>query len=168
MSLGFRAESTNTSGVITVAGVDQVVINNAGDVAATTFTGALVGNAATATKLSTSTGTAPVYGIRAWVNFDGTKDTTGTTSTANTNRLIRGSGNVGNVLRNGAGDYTVNFSVPMANADYAVLGTTNTDTNFTNVVTTRTTGLSTSSVRFITTNANALTDFNIVSIAIVG
>jgi hypothetical protein len=106
--------------------------------------------------------------VRAWVNFDGTKDTTGTTSTANTNRLIRGSGNVGNVLRNGAGDYTVNFSVPMANADYAVLGTTNTDTNFTNVVTTRTTGLSTSSVRFITTNANALTDFNIVSIAIVG
>ena len=168
MSLGLRADPTNTSAVISVAGTDQVVITNAGNVVATTFTGALAGNATTATALSTSTGAAPSYGARAWVNFDGTRDTSGAASSANTNRFIRGSGNVSSVSRNGAGDYTVNFSVPMANADYAVLGTTNTDTNFTNVVTTRTTGLSTSSVRFVTTNANSLTDFNIVSIAIVG
>jgi hypothetical protein len=168
MSLGLRADPTNTSAVISVAGTDQVVITNASNVVATTFTGALVGNAATATALSTSTGAAPVYGVRAWVNFDGTKDTTGTTSTANTNRLIRGSGNVGNVLRNGAGDYTVNFSASMANADYAVLGTVNTDASFTNVVAPKTTGFSTSSVRFVTTNANTIFDFPIVSIAIVG
>jgi hypothetical protein len=119
MSMGFRAESTNTSGVITVAGVDQVVINNAGDVAATTFTGALVGNAATATALSTATGTAPSYGVRAWVNFDGTKDTSGAASAANTNRLIRGSGNVTNVLRNGTGDYSIFFTTAMIDANYA-------------------------------------------------
>jgi hypothetical protein len=66
------------------------------------------------------TGDAPVYGCRAWVNFDGTKDTTGATSTANTNRLIRGSGNVASVLRNAAGDYTVTFTTAMPDANYCV------------------------------------------------
>jgi hypothetical protein len=56
------------------------------------------------------------------VNFDGTKDTTGATSTANTNRLIRASGNVTSVLRNGAGDYTITFTTPMSDANYNVNG----------------------------------------------
>ena len=74
----------------------------------------------TAAKLDgAQTGTAPIYGCRAWVNFDGTKDTTGATSTANTNRLIRASGNVTSVLRNGTGDYTVTFTTAMADANYA-------------------------------------------------
>jgi hypothetical protein len=120
MSMGFRAESTNTSGVITVAGVDQVVINNAGDVAATTFTGALVGNAATATKLSTSTGTAPVYGIRAWVTFNSVVNSSGASDLSNTNRFIYGSGNVTNVFRNGTADYSVFFSTSMPSIYYAV------------------------------------------------
>lgn len=64
---------------------------------------------------------APVYGCRAWVNFDGTKDTTGAVSTANTNRLIRASGNVASVLRNGAGDYTITFTTAMPDANYAVM-----------------------------------------------
>jgi hypothetical protein len=127
MSLGFRAESTNTSGVITVAGVDQVVINNAGDVAATTFTGALVGNASTATKLSTATGAAPSYGCRAFVNFSGSRDESNNISTANTNRLMYSNGNVSSVLRTGLGLYTVNFSVAMPNANYCVVfGTSST------------------------------------------
>ena len=120
MSLGFRAESTNTSGVITVAGVDQVVINNAGNVAATTFTGALVGNASTATKLSTATvGTAPSYAARAWVAFNGFNDVAGVNSATNTNRFIYGSGNVTNVLRNALGNYTIFFSTPLPTANYA-------------------------------------------------
>jgi hypothetical protein len=41
----------------------------------------------------------PMYACRAWVNFDGTKDTSGATSADTTNRLIRGSGNVASVLR---------------------------------------------------------------------
>lgn len=65
------------------------------------------------------TGSAPIYGCRAWVNFDGTKDTTGATSTANTNRLIRASGNVTSVLRNAAGDYTITFTTAMPDANYA-------------------------------------------------
>jgi len=121
MSLGLRADPTNTSAVISVAGTDQVVITNASNVVATTFTGALAGNAATATALSTSTGVAPSYGCRAWVNFDGTRDTSGAVSTANTNRLIRDSGNVASVLRLGLGAYTVSFTIPMVDANYSTV-----------------------------------------------
>jgi hypothetical protein len=93
-------------------------------------TTAKINNAAiTAAKLDgAQAGSAPIYGCRAWVNFDGTKDTTGAASTANTNRLIRGSGNVTSVLRNGVGDYTVTFSTPMPDANYAAIVTA--DINF--------------------------------------
>jgi len=67
------------------------------------------------------TGSAPIYGCRAWVNFDGTKDTTGATSTSNTNRLILGSGNVTSVLRNATGDYTVTFTTAMPDANYMLV-----------------------------------------------
>jgi hypothetical protein len=63
-------------------------------------------------------GSAPVFGCRAWVNFDGTKDSTGAASTANTARLIRASGNVTSVVRNGTGNYTVNFSTAMSDANF--------------------------------------------------
>jgi hypothetical protein len=66
----------------------------------------------------------PSFACRAWVNFDGTKDTTGASSSSNTNRLIRGSGNVASVLRNGTGDYTINFSIPMPDTNYACNVTT--------------------------------------------
>jgi hypothetical protein len=68
-----------------------------------------------------ATGDAPVYGCRAWVNFDGTKDSTGAVSTANTARFIRASGNVTSVVRDGVGDYTVNFTVAMPDANYCAL-----------------------------------------------
>jgi hypothetical protein len=64
----------------------------------------------------------PFFACRAWVNFDGTKDTTGTSSSSNTNRLIRASGNVTSVLRNGAGDFTITFTTAMSDANYSVLG----------------------------------------------
>ena len=122
MSLGFRAESNNSTGVISVAGVDQVVITNASNVVATTFTGALVGNAATATGLSTSTGTAPVYGVRAWVNFNGLNNTSNVVDASNTNRFIYASGNVTNVLKNTTGDYTINFSTGLPDGNYSISG----------------------------------------------
>jgi hypothetical protein len=90
------------------------------------LTGNVTGNADTSTtavtanKLTTTTGDAPTYACRAWVNFDGTKDTTGAVSTANTNRLIRASGNVTSVLRNGTGDYTITFTAAMPEANYTV------------------------------------------------
>lgn len=121
MSIGLKADPGGTSGAIQIGGTDKVIITNAGDVAATTFTGSLVGNADTATKFAGTTGTAPVFGVRAWVNFDGTRDTSGSVSTANTNRLIRASGNVSSVLRNSTGAFTINFTIPMEDSNYAAL-----------------------------------------------
>jgi hypothetical protein len=57
-------------------------------------------------------GTAPLYAARAWVNFNGT----GTVA-------IRASGNVTSITDNGAGDYTVNFTTAMPDANYSVAGT---------------------------------------------
>jgi hypothetical protein len=52
---------------------------------------------------------ATAYGCRAWVNFNGT----GTV-------FIRASGNVSSITDNGTGNYTVNFTNAMSDADYAV------------------------------------------------
>lgn len=68
------------------------------------------------------TGAAPIFGCRAWVNFDGTRDTTGAVSTANTNRFIRASGNVTSVQRVGVGLYQINFTTAMPDANYAMSG----------------------------------------------
>jgi hypothetical protein len=51
------------------------------------------------------------------VNFDGT---TASPST------IRASGNVSSVTKNGTGDYTINFSTALADANYCSVLTTNT------------------------------------------
>jgi hypothetical protein len=92
-------------------------------------TGNLTGNADTATKLAGTTGSAPSYACRAWVNFDGTRDTTGAVSTANTNRLIRASGNVTSVLRNAAGDFTITFTTPMSDNLYSISVSSSSATN---------------------------------------
>ncbi|UOF82815.1 hypothetical protein [Caudoviricetes sp.] len=51
------------------------------------------------------------YKCRAWVNFNGT----GTVA-------IRASGNVSSITDNGTGDYTVNFTNAMPDANYGVSG----------------------------------------------
>ena len=63
----------------------------------------------------------PFFACRAWVNFNGNKDTSGSDSTSNTNRLINGSGNVTSVLRTAAGEYTVNFTTGMPDTNYCVV-----------------------------------------------
>jgi len=67
---------------------------------------------------------ATAYGCRAWVNFDGTTNTAGFCT-------IRASGNVTSVADNGTGDYTVNFTTAMPDANYTpVFSSTNfTDNN---------------------------------------
>lgn len=54
-----------------------------------------------------ASGSAPVYAARAWVNFNGT----GTVA-------IRASGNVTSITDNGVGDYTVNFTTALPDANY--------------------------------------------------
>ena len=58
-----------------------------------------------------ASGTAPIYACRAWVNFNGT----GTVA-------IRASGNVSSITDNGVGDYTVNFTTAMPDANYTFNG----------------------------------------------
>ena len=58
-------------------------------------------------QVLTVSGTAPLYMCRAWVNFNGA---TG---------AIRASGNVSSVTRTGVGDYTVNFTTAMPDANYS-------------------------------------------------
>lgn len=53
-----------------------------------------------------------VYTAKAWVNFNGT----GTVA-------IRASGNVSSITDNGTGDYTLNFTNAMPDANYANLAT---------------------------------------------
>jgi hypothetical protein len=52
---------------------------------------------------------ATAYGCRAWVNFNGT----GTPA-------IREDGNVSSITDNGTGDYTVNFTTAMVDANYCI------------------------------------------------
>jgi hypothetical protein len=52
------------------------------------------------------------YKCRAWVNFNGT----GTVA-------IRAAGNVASITDNGTGDYTVNFTTAMPDANYSMVST---------------------------------------------
>lgn len=77
-------------------------------------TAEIAGSAVTPAKLSgAQTGSAPIYGVRAWCIFNGT--TTGTNAPTS-------AGNVSSIIRNTTGDYTITFSTAMPNANYAVIG----------------------------------------------
>jgi uncharacterized protein (AIM24 family) len=67
---------------------------------------------------------ATAYGCRAWVNFDGT----GTVA-------IRASGNVSSITDNGTGDYTVNFTNAMPDANYVASGLAGSGTTATSTFT---------------------------------
>ena len=87
-------------------------------VASPTFTTPNIDSA----QFATVSGTAPIYPCRAWVNFNGT----GTVA-------IRASGNVSSITDNGTGDYTVNFTTAMSDANYTAVtgvGVLNTTTEW--------------------------------------
>lgn len=96
---------TNT-GVTSVNGQTGVVT-----VSTTPADGSITG-----AKLSgQQTGSAPVFGARAWVNFDGTGSIGG-------NMSVRASGNVTNVSKTASGTFQINFTTAMPDADYVILG----------------------------------------------
>ena len=95
--------STTTQGLIQIATQAEV---NAGS----SSTKAVVPNnllGGMKTHLS-ATGSAPIYACRAWVNFNGT----GTVA-------IRSSGNVSSITDNGTGQYSINFTTAMPDANYS-------------------------------------------------
>ena len=99
---------------ITIDGSGTITGLSAGGLPDSSIVTADIANAAiTAAKLDgAQSGSAPIYAARAWVNFNGT----GTVA-------IRASGNVSSITDNGTGDYTVNFTTAMPDANYnAVFG----------------------------------------------
>lgn len=86
-----------------------------GTVVGTTDTQTLTNKTLTAPKVDGATisavgGTAPLYLARAFVRFNGT----GTVA-------VTSSGNVSSITDNGVGDYTINLTTAMSNANYAVV-----------------------------------------------
>lgn len=122
--------STTASGARTNLGLGALATKGDGDygditVSASGATWTIDANAVTRTKIANNaingeklsgfqSGDAPVYGVRAFVCFDGTG--------AGASRTIRAAGNVVTVTDNGTGDYTVNFDVAMPDANYAIAG----------------------------------------------
>jgi len=123
--------STTAAGARTNLGLGNLAVLGNGDFGDITVSGAnsdvwtidtdavtrtkIINGAVNGAKLSgAQTGDAPVYGVRAWVCFDGTG--------AGGTRTIRASGNVASVTDNGLGDYTVNFTTAMPDANYALAG----------------------------------------------
>jgi hypothetical protein len=99
----YRVNSLGLSG--------SVVLPVASTIVAPTLTTPTIDSA----QVPTISGTTPLYMCRVWVNFNGT----GTVA-------IRASGNVSSITDNGVGDYTVNFTTAMPDANYSVVfGCTN-------------------------------------------
>ncbi len=116
------------------------------------------GTIAAADLNGAQSGSAPIFGLRAWVNFNGT----GTVA-------ILGSGNVSSVTDNNLGDYTISFVTAMSDTNYAVVasaagtGTSDPAAWINNAVYT------TSSVRITTgfSSTGNLADASIVNIMVI-
>jgi formylmethanofuran dehydrogenase subunit C len=98
---GGTAISTDTSGTLNIvtgsgSGSTAVTVDGSGNMV---VTGSITGGSISVAN-----------SLRAWVNFNGT----GTPA-------IRASGNVSSITDNGLGDYTVNFTTAMVDANYSVI-----------------------------------------------
>ena len=106
-------------------------------------------------SVPTVSGTAPLYMARAWVNFNGT----GTVA-------IRASGNVSSVTDNGTGDYTINFTTAMSDADYAANISVSRSGDNTNIPVRQFVTYAVGSLRFLTGDNTVGSDMNFVNVAV--
>ena len=90
------------------AGAKVNAVSYATDGTATLLKGPTIGTATTPVP----SGSAPLYGCRAWCVFDG--------NLSGTNAPTSG-GNVTSVTRNSTGNYTVTFTTAMPDANYSVV-----------------------------------------------
>lgn len=109
--------SGNLSGTyaISVSGNAATATNatNAANVGTNGVTTSSITNASiTAPKLNgAQTGNPPIYGVRAWVRFDGF-------GSVGANQTIIGSGNVSSVYKNNQGEYFITLTTAMPNTNY--------------------------------------------------
>lgn len=110
MAVPNTSSSVPADGSITNAKLAANSVATTNIIDANVTTAKIADGAITPPKLNgAQSGNAPIYGVRAWVNFNGT----GTVA-------IRSSGNVSSITDNGAGNYTVNLATAMPDANYAV------------------------------------------------
>ena len=141
---------------ITIDGSGTITGLSAGGLPDSSIVTADIADAAiTAAKLNgAQSGSAPIYAARAWVNFNGT----GTVA-------IRGSGNVSSITDNGTGDYTVNFTTALQDADFSAVGTVGAADSGSRVLHNR--AFASGSIRIQTTNgAGTLGDYDTNSVAV--
>jgi len=113
--------------------------------------------------MTTTTGSAPYYGARAWCDLDGTGTAT-----------IDASGNISSVTDNGTGDYTLTFTTAMPDTNYTFNGNAGYyQQNVVNMIEIKNGGRTTSSVRIqgYYTNggsdvATTISDFDPISVVI--
>lgn len=98
-----------------------------------------------------------MYLAKAWVNFNGQ----GTVA-------IRAAGNVSSITDNGIGDYTVNFSTAMPDANYALTGTAGAGNtaNFAVCPNFAVASPTTSAMRFQVTNSANVVDTTYIHVAV--
>jgi len=97
--------NSNTNRTLTLPDETGTFLTSGGAISGST--GSFTGNL----SFNSGYGSAAVaYGCRAWVNFNGT----GTVA-------IRGSGNVTSITDGGTGEYTVNLTTAMPDANYAAV-----------------------------------------------
>lgn len=118
--------------------------------------GTIQSNTSAPPVINNTSGTQIGTFCRAWVNFNGT----GTVA-------IRASFNVSSITDNGTGDYTVNLTTAMPDADYSFSGAAGTPGTSFSIVSNRTTTQTSSTLRIGTyTDAGSLQDNSYVNVAI--
>ncbi len=127
-----RDASTTVAGAIEIA--TQSEVNSGVDSGRAIVPSTLKGGIQSHLNVS---GSAPMYACRAWLRFNGTGVP-----------AILASGNISSVTDNGTGDYTVNFTTAMPDANYcALMGGGTMDTTYADIM--RRSGIATvSSYRF--------------------
>jgi hypothetical protein len=144
-AINISGDTTGNLAFTTQAGANTITVPN--------VTGTVVlANASNNLQMNSGYGSdATAYGCRAWVNFNGT----GTVA-------IRASGNVSSITDNGTGDYTLNFTNALVDANYSFSGSAsrlNATTSMSYLGPSATTTYTTSALQVLTANdSGALED----------
>ena len=152
-------QSADLSGSLNIQSNGTTVLGVTSTGIAVTGTHSVTGTQSVGGNLSFNSGygsSAVAYGCRAWVNFDGT----GTVA-------IRASGNVSSITDNSTGNYTINFTTAMPDANYAGVFGCN-DNGNTTTMNYRTGGTKTTTAFQVSTVADGavVTDNNMAMVAI--
>ncbi len=105
--MAITINGSGTIAGISVGGLENGCINEADLATAAVTNTKLASNAVTIDKLGT---TEQSQLCKAWVNFNGTSTVS-----------IRAAYNVSSITDNGVGHYTINFTTPMPDANYAAI-----------------------------------------------